>query len=242
MTRGGSSNFAQSSSNDRSGQGGSFLAAMSQGHLSGQRSSLLGFVAKQEMPDHLSILFRARPPIGYAEPIPKGKCKPITSYFDGLRDYMSLFEQTEPPKPKAQEKANEKKERIKKEKITQHLVAQKEEVKKWNPYNDPHIKGDPFRTLFVSNLAYTTDEKALKESLQVYGRIRRIRIITDQKTQKPKGYAFVEFDNESDFQSKWKEGRWQENRCRLRTWPYKAGVGPQETRWGERRQAQRPRD
>lgn len=68
-----------------------------------------------------------------------------------------------------------------------------------NPYNDPHIKGDPFRTLFVSNLAYTTDEKALKESLQVYGRIRRIRIITDQKTQKPKGYAFVEFDNESDF-------------------------------------------
>jgi len=93
----------------------------------------LGFVAKQEMPDHLSILFRARyatnnyivyrPPIGYAEPIPKGKCKPITSYFAGLRDYMSLFEQTEPPKPKQQEKANEKKERIKKEKITQHLVA-----------------------------------------------------------------------------------------------------------------------
>ena len=52
--------FNQSAQSDRGSQGGSFLAAMSQGHSSGQRSSLLGFVAKQEMPDHLSILFRAR--------------------------------------------------------------------------------------------------------------------------------------------------------------------------------------
>lgn len=43
---------------------------------------------------------------------------------------MSLFESGEPPKPKAQEKANEKKERIKKEKLVEHLVKQKEEVKK----------------------------------------------------------------------------------------------------------------
>jgi hypothetical protein len=41
-----------------------------------------------------------------------------------------MFEQGEPPKPKPIEKANEKKERIKKEKIVEHLVKQKEEVKK----------------------------------------------------------------------------------------------------------------
>ena len=37
---------------------------------------------------------------------------------DGLRDYMSMFETTEPPKPKPIEKANEKKERIRREKVT----------------------------------------------------------------------------------------------------------------------------
>ncbi len=43
---------------------------------------------------------------------------------------MSVFEQAEAPKPKPSEKADEKKERIKKEKIVEHLVQQKEEVKK----------------------------------------------------------------------------------------------------------------
>lgn len=38
---------------------------------------------------------------------------------------MSMFEEGEPPKPKPVEKANEKKERIRKEKIVQHLVDQK---------------------------------------------------------------------------------------------------------------------
>jgi U1 small nuclear ribonucleoprotein len=33
----------------------------------------------------------------------------------------------------------------------------------------------------------------------VYGRIRRIRIVVDQKTGKPRGYAFVEFENDQDF-------------------------------------------
>jgi hypothetical protein len=35
---------------------------------------------------------------------------------------MSMFEETEPPKPKQVEKAEEKKERIKREKIVNHLV------------------------------------------------------------------------------------------------------------------------
>jgi hypothetical protein len=35
---------------------------------------------------------------------------------------MSMFEDTEPPKPKPLEKANEKKERVKREKVIKHLV------------------------------------------------------------------------------------------------------------------------
>jgi hypothetical protein len=36
-----------------------------------------------------------------------------------------MFEDTEPPKPKALERAEEKKERIHKEKLVDHLVKQK---------------------------------------------------------------------------------------------------------------------
>ena len=36
-----------------------------------------------------------------------------------------MFEETEPPKPKKVEKADEKKERIKKERIVKHLIDQK---------------------------------------------------------------------------------------------------------------------
>ncbi len=53
----------------------------------------------------------------YAKPIEKGTCKPLRGLNDGLRDYMSMFENTEPPKPKPLEKANEKKERIRREKL-----------------------------------------------------------------------------------------------------------------------------
>lgn len=84
--------------------------------------STLGFVAKTDMPHHLSILFRARPPLEHINPLEKGKYKPITGFFDQYRDYMALFEDTEPPKKIEIEKPGAKKERIKKEKLVDHLV------------------------------------------------------------------------------------------------------------------------
>lgn len=43
---------------------------------------------------------------------------------------MGMFEEAEPPKPKQSEKADEKKERIRKEQIVNHLVQQKSDIKK----------------------------------------------------------------------------------------------------------------
>jgi hypothetical protein len=40
-----------------------------------------------------------------------------------------MFEDTEPPKPQPIEKAQDKKERLKKEKIATHLIKQKDEKK-----------------------------------------------------------------------------------------------------------------
>ena len=79
-----------------------------------------------------------------------------------------------------------------------------------NPYKDSNIPGSstPYKTLFVSNLvikifnyiyqSYKTDEKKLKKEFEIFGPIRFIRVVVDQKTGKSRGYAFIEYDREKD--------------------------------------------
>jgi hypothetical protein len=62
--------------------------------------SMLGFVCKPDMPPHINILFRARPPTEWI-PLPK---KITKKYFSGIFDpnsnkkIVDLFEKTAPPK------------------------------------------------------------------------------------------------------------------------------------------------
>jgi len=57
--------------------------------------------------------------------------------------------------------------------------------------------------LFLQILkSYKTDEKKLKKEFEIFGPIKRIRVVEDKKTGKPRGYAFIEFEKERDFESK----------------------------------------
>jgi len=62
------------------------------------------------------------------------------------------------------------------------------------------VKGDPYKTIIVSRLSFKTDERSLKKEFGAFGPIKHIRIVVNQKTQKPRGYAFIEFENERDFE------------------------------------------
>lgn len=42
----------------------------------------------------------------------------------------------------------------------------------------------------------------MREAFEPFGRIRRVRIVVDQKTGKPRGYAFIEYETEYDFNCK----------------------------------------
>jgi RNA recognition motif-containing protein len=46
--------------------------------------------------------------------------------------------------------------------------------------------------LFVGNLSYQATEDDIRELFQQAGTVESVRIITDQFTGRPKGYAFVE--------------------------------------------------
>jgi len=76
--------------------------------------------------------FVDRPPLEYAKPIEKGKCKPQRELIDKHRDFMALFEDPVPEgqrKVKEIEKPEVKKERIKKETLVNHLIEQEKEKK-----------------------------------------------------------------------------------------------------------------
>ena len=60
--------------------------------------SELGFVCNDEMPPHINILFRARPPLPYLPMKPRDIRRNYTGVFDkgNNKDILSLFEK-EPP-------------------------------------------------------------------------------------------------------------------------------------------------
>ena len=53
------------------------------------------------------------------------------------------------------------------------------------------------RTLFINNLPFDVNKDQIKNIFKNYGNILDIRIIYNPKTQKPRGYGYVEFEDES---------------------------------------------
>ncbi|KAK9113129.1 hypothetical protein Scep_020648 [Stephania cephalantha] len=100
-----------------------------------------------------------------------------------------------------------------------------EEFEKYDPASDPNISGDPYKTLFVARLNYETTEHRIKREFEGYGPIKKVgvldntqgdqvRIVTDKVTNKPRGYAFVEYMHTRDMKAAYKQadGRKLDNR------------------------------
>ncbi|KAL9967948.1 hypothetical protein ACROYT_G026262 [Oculina patagonica] len=78
---------------------------------------------------------------------------------------------------------------------------------RYNPSSDEKIKGDPHKTVFVARLNFNTTEETLFELFGRYGTIKRLRLVKDVKTEKSKGYAFVEFSDESEAKGALREAK-----------------------------------
>jgi len=99
----------------------------------------------------------------------------------------------------------EKKLRRQKEKLEAHKTNLKELISKYDPHKDGNASGDPFRTLFVARISYDTTEKKLKREFEVFGSIKKVRMVYDTKG-KPRGYAFIEYEHERDLKNAYKQG------------------------------------
>ncbi|XP_058081571.1 U1 small nuclear ribonucleoprotein 70 kDa [Magnolia sinica] len=175
---------------------------------------LIGQSHPTGLTSNLLKLFEPRPPLEYKPPPEKRKCLPYT----GMAQFVSNFAEPGDPEyaPPVQkgETPTQRRARIHSLRLEKGAIKAAEELQKYDPSNDPNISGDPYKTLFVARLNYETTEHRIKREFEAYGPIKRVRLITDKETNKPRGYAFVEYTHTRDMKTAYKQadGRKLDNR------------------------------
>ncbi|KAK1440596.1 hypothetical protein QVD17_06425 [Tagetes erecta] len=166
---------------------------------------LIGQSHPTGLTNNLLKLFEPRPPLEYKPPPEKRKCPPYT----GMAQFVSNFvEPTDPeyaPPVQKGETPGQKKARIHQLRLEEGAKKAAEELEKYDPNSDPNISGDPYKTLFVAKLNYETTESKIKREFEAYGPIKRVRLIADKETNKPRGYAFIEYMHTRDMKAAYKQ-------------------------------------
>ncbi|MBN3293984.1 RU17 protein, partial [Polypterus senegalus] len=160
----------------------------------------------QFLPPNLLALFAPRDPIPYLPPLEKlPHEKHHNQPYSGIAPYIRHFEDPrDAPPPTRAETREERLERKRREKIERRQNDVEAELKMWDPHNDPNAQGDAFKTLFVARVNYDTTESKLRREFEVYGPIKRIYIVYNKGSGKPRGYAFIEYEHERDMHSAYK--------------------------------------
>ncbi|RDX67125.1 U1 small nuclear ribonucleoprotein 70 kDa, partial [Mucuna pruriens] len=184
---------------------------------------------------NLLKLFEPRPPLEYKPPPEKRKCPPLTGMAQFVSKFAEPGDpEYAPPVPEAETPA-QRRARIHKLRLEKGAAKAAEELEKCDdsfivvtllifvdlhslnafsfgicfnvddPHNDPNISGDPYKTLFVARLSYETTESRIKREFESYGAIKRVRLVTDTVTNKPKGYAFIEYLHTRDMKAAYKQ-------------------------------------
>ncbi|KAK9380597.1 U1 small nuclear ribonucleoprotein of 70kDa MW N terminal-domain-containing protein [Kockiozyma suomiensis] len=157
-----------------------------------------------KLPPPLLALFAPRPPLRYLPPTDTAPEKRATAQISGVSKYLELLNTPDPTFQPTETKLEES-ERRKREAKEAHEKRLQEGLEKWDPKNDPLVKGDPFQTLFIARLAHDVTEKDLDDELSKYGRVERIRIVREKSSSRPRGYAFAVFAREQDMRAAYKD-------------------------------------
>ncbi|MBN4002432.1 RNA-binding protein [Nostoc sp. LPT] len=56
-------------------------------------------------------------------------------------------------------------------------------------------------SIYVGNLSYQVTEEDLKQAFAEYGTVNRVQLPTDRETGRPRGFAFVEMESDTQEQS-----------------------------------------
>ncbi|MHC5937869.1 RNA recognition motif domain-containing protein [Nostoc sp.] len=56
-------------------------------------------------------------------------------------------------------------------------------------------------SIYVGNLSYQVTEEDLKQAFAEYGTVNRVQLPTDRETGRPRGFAFVEMETDTQEQA-----------------------------------------
>ena len=131
-----------------------------------------------KLPGNLLALFQPRPPLRYIPPqdtSPEDRALKQSS-ISAIADFLpALAEYNETDVYKPTESWLQRKERLKAEKKARLEDMAKEDFKEFQPENDPQIRGDAVKTLFVGRIAYEAKESDLEREFGRFGPIERVR-------------------------------------------------------------------
>ena len=54
------------------------------------------------------------------------------------------------------------------------------------------------KNIYVGNLSYDTAEEGLEAAFSAFGAVGRVSVIRDRETDRPRGFAFVEMENDAE--------------------------------------------
>ncbi|CCF60705.1 hypothetical protein KAFR_0L00970 [Kazachstania africana CBS 2517] len=149
-----------------------------------------------KFPSDVTRLFKPNPPLPYKRPsdYPEEQRRtnpnitPVSNYLAQLTDYINEYSDGTP------NKHLEAYEEIRTSQL-QNLEYLHNELQKWDPMNDVNSQNtDPYKTIFIGRLPYNVTEIELQKIFIKFGEIEKIRIVKDIKTDKPKGYGFILFN------------------------------------------------
>lgn len=130
-----------------------------------------------KLPPNLLALFAPRPALRYIQPTDYPQEERHTSRPEGVGHFLSDFKaygeevDYDPTLSWLQQRDLKKLER--KEAAEKNVT---EGVKDYKPNDDPQIRGDALKTLFVGRLSYDTETKDLEREFGRYGPIERVEL------------------------------------------------------------------
>ncbi|KAJ3092314.1 U1 small nuclear ribonucleoprotein 70 kDa [Quaeritorhiza haematococci] len=156
------------------------------------------------LPPNLLKLFAPRPPLPYLEPLDRDPVERRRPVISGVGEFLPHCKDHDLDY-KPTETIEERRKRRKEEKAAAAAIAVQKALEEWDPATDENATSDPYKTLFIARLSYDTTEKTLRREFEVYGAIKTIRMVHDEKTGKPRGYAFIEYERERDMKAAYKD-------------------------------------
>jgi U1 small nuclear ribonucleoprotein 70kDa len=162
-----------------------------------------------KLPPELLQLFQPRPPVRYLQPLDNGPEERAgkESVISGVAAFLGdAAEYKDQDDYQPSESWLQKRDRKRLEKQQRAAEMQKDDFQGFKPSEDPKVKGDALKTLFVGRLSYDVKESDLEREFGRFGPIERIRIVKDDSTSKSKkphkGYAFIVYERERDMKGK----------------------------------------